>query len=62
MELKLSDPDGFYAALVAAGEGLSDEAAQALLHRLVLLLANQVGDQAVLLDIIAAARAGLPEG
>jgi hypothetical protein len=54
----IPDPDGFYAALVAAHEGLSDAASAALNARLVLLLANQIGDQQVLADCIAAARGG----
>jgi len=53
----IPDPDGFYAALVAAHEGLSDAESAALNARLVLLLANQVGDRQVLADCIAAARA-----
>jgi Protein of unknown function (DUF2783) len=53
----IPDPDGLYAALVAAHEGLSDAESAALNARLVFLLANQVGDQRVLLDCVAAARA-----
>lgn len=53
----IPDPDGFYAALVAAHEGLSDAESAALNARLVLLLANQVGDRQVLADCIAAAQA-----
>jgi hypothetical protein len=56
----IPDPDGFYAAWVAAHEGLSDEESTDLDARLVLLLANQVGDQAVLLECIAEARKGAP--
>jgi len=55
-ELTMADPDAFYAALVAAHEGLSLEASAALNARLVMLLANQVGDGKVLLDCIEAAR------
>ena len=40
----LRDPDGFYAALVTAHQGLSDEASELLNARLVLILANHVGD------------------
>ena len=53
----IPDPDGFYAALLQAHEGLSDAASADLNARLVFLLANQVGDQALLLDCIQAARA-----
>ena len=40
----LQDPDGFYAAYVAAHQGLSDEASELLNARLVLILANHIGD------------------
>ena len=53
----IADPDGFYAALVAAHEGLTDAQSAELNARLVFLLANQVGDQRVLLDCVAAAAA-----
>jgi len=56
-DLNLTDPDGFYEAWVAAHEGLSESESADLDARLVLLLANQVGDLQVLLDCIAAARA-----
>jgi hypothetical protein len=55
-ELTIADPDAFYAALVAAHEGLSTEQSAALNARLVILLANQVGDAKVLLECIEAAR------
>ena len=51
------DPDGFYEAWLDAHQGLDDNASADLDARLVLLLANQVGDQAVLLECIAAALA-----
>ena len=54
----MPDPDGFYEAWIAAHEGLSDEESNALDARLVLLLANQVGDAEVLRACIAEARAG----
>jgi hypothetical protein len=56
-DLHISDPDGFYEAWVATHEGLSESESADLDARLVLLLANQVGDMQVLLDCIAAARA-----
>ncbi|MBI4694874.1 MAG: DUF2783 domain-containing protein [Gammaproteobacteria bacterium] len=52
----LTDPDGFFAALMALHEGLSDAESRRLDARLVLLLANQIGDPAVLADVLAAAR------
>jgi hypothetical protein len=55
-ELTIADPDAFYAALITAHEGLSTEQSAALNARLVILLANQVGDGKVLLECIEAAR------
>jgi Protein of unknown function (DUF2783) len=52
----IPDADGFYEALIAAQEGLSDQEVEAFLLRFALLLANQVGDQQVLLEAIATAR------
>ena len=52
--------DDVYAALMAAHEGLSLEESTALNARLVLLLANEVGDPARIADIIRAARASGP--
>ncbi|MEC9311160.1 MAG: DUF2783 domain-containing protein [Pseudomonadota bacterium] len=51
----ISDPDGFYAELLGTHEGLSDEASTALNARLVLILANHIGDRAVLTEALAAA-------
>ena len=52
----IPDPDGFYDRLIAAHHGLSDEDSAALNARLVLILANQIGDRAVLDAAIEAAR------
>ncbi|MDM0075047.1 DUF2783 domain-containing protein [Variovorax sp. J2P1-59] len=54
-EPHIPDPDGFYAAWLSAIEGLTEARSADFNARLVLLLANQCGDQAVLLDCIAAA-------
>lgn len=55
----IPDPDGFYQDLIEAVQGLDRDAALAFAARLSLLLANQVGDRAVLGAAIAAARKGL---
>lgn len=55
---RIPDPDGFYAALMEAHRDLDAEASRRLDARLVLLLANHIGDQAVLLAAIAEARRG----
>jgi hypothetical protein len=54
-EPRIPDPDGFYAALIGAHEGLSEAQSADLNARLVLLLANQCGNQEVLLACIRAA-------
>ena len=48
--------DDFYAALMAAHEGLSFEESARLNARLVLLLANQVGDLETLRAALEAAK------
>ena len=48
--------DDVYDALLAAHEGLSDKESEALNARLVLLLANRVGDADEVREIIATAR------
>ena len=53
--LNLQDADGFYEQLLDAHTGLSREQSELLNARLVLLLANQVGDARVLRDCVAAA-------
>lgn len=52
----LSRPDETYAALVAAHQGLSDEESEALNARLVLILANHIGDDAVIAEALRLAR------
>lgn len=51
--------DDFYELLAAAHEGLSDEASTRFTLRLMLILANQVGDLHVLREAVSAARGGL---
>jgi hypothetical protein len=53
----IADPDGFFAELVDAQRQLSDHDAQKMLAKLVLLLANHVGDRALLSEAIAIAAA-----
>ena len=48
--------DDFYEALIETHRDLSDEQSQLLNAKLILLLANQVGDARVLAECIAAAR------
>jgi hypothetical protein len=44
----LADPDGFYEELIRAHEGLTKEQSDAFNARLILTLANHIGDRAVL--------------
>lgn len=46
------DADGFYAGLLAAHRGRSEPESHALNARLVLILANHVGDRAVLAEAL----------
>jgi Protein of unknown function (DUF2783) len=54
----LDAPDDFYEALIDAHRELSPAESHALNARLVLLLANHVGAQAVLIEALATAREG----
>lgn len=54
-DLHLEDADAFYEFLLDAHRGLSREQSELLNARLVLLMANQIGDTAVLKACIDAA-------
>jgi hypothetical protein len=58
-ETNVADPDALYAAILAAHEGLSEADSVALNARLVLLLANHIGDREVLDEALATARRSL---
>ena len=60
--LNFQDADSFYEALLDAHLGLSKEESDLLNARLILLLANQVGDAKVLKDCVEAARTLPPQG
>ena len=53
----IPDQDGFYDTLLAAHQGLSEEESHALNARLILLLANHVGDRNTLDEVLRIARA-----
>jgi hypothetical protein len=55
-----ADPDAAFRALVEAHRGLSPQNSRQLDARLILLLANHVGDLEILREAIALARATLP--
>lgn len=56
LEPNIADPDGFYDELLAVHQGLSKEDSDALNARLILILANHVGDRDVLTAALQAAR------
>lgn len=52
----IAAPDDFYAELIATHEGLSKDASDALNARLILVLANHIGDRDVLSQALTAAK------
>jgi Protein of unknown function (DUF2783) len=52
----IPDPDGFYASLLAAHKGLPRDASHALNARLILILANHIGDRTTLDQALSLAR------
>lgn len=59
LEPNIQSPDDFYEALIEAHRGLSADQSGMLNAKLILLLANQIGDLAVLRDAIGKAREGI---
>lgn len=55
-EPRLADGDAFYEALIELHRGLSDAQSALVNAKLVLLLANHVGDDGVVREAMAAAR------
>jgi hypothetical protein len=53
----IAAPDDFYADLLAVHEGLTKAESDALNARLILILANHVGDRETLAEALEAARA-----
>lgn len=51
----IQDPDSFYQSLMTAQRDLDDEGARKMNSRLILILANHIGDNEVLAEAIAAA-------
>lgn len=56
-DLGFADGDAVYQALIDAIGGLEDAEAMKVMAKLILLLANHIGDEAVLQAAIEAARA-----
>ena len=53
----ISSPDDFYADLIAAHEGLGKAESDAYNARLILLLANHIGERRILAEALEAAKA-----
>ncbi|MBL8349798.1 MAG: DUF2783 domain-containing protein [Burkholderiaceae bacterium] len=56
LDPNLIDPDGFYEELIGCQRDLSDEQAELFQARLLLVLANHVGDRQVLSEAMRVAR------
>ncbi|MEM7568986.1 MAG: DUF2783 domain-containing protein [Pseudomonadota bacterium] len=52
-------PDDIYQTLIDAHEGLTDEDSMRLNAKLILLLANHIGDPAVLAEALEAAKSAV---
>ncbi len=48
----IADPDGFYEELIEAQRDMNDARAQAMNARLILVLANHIGDRQILSEAI----------
>ncbi len=48
----IADPDGFYEELIGSQRDMSDEQAKLMNCKLILLLANHIGDRAVLREAL----------
>lgn len=59
IEPNIADMDAFYEQLIETHNGLSEADSQMVNAKLVLLLANHIGDIDVLKDAFAKARAGV---
>jgi hypothetical protein len=59
-EPNLTDPDGFYAELIAAYEAMDEAETAAFSARLILILSNHIGDREVVAQALRTARAETP--
>ncbi|MGT2428675.1 DUF2783 domain-containing protein [Cupriavidus basilensis] len=60
-QANISDPDGFYEELIGCQRDLSEENALLFQARLLLVMANHIGDRKVLTEAMVVARRGLPQ-
>ena len=61
IEPNVAAPDDFYQALIDLHRDLSDEQSELVNARLILLLANHIGDLDVLREAMRRARAGIED-
>lgn len=59
---RIADPDGLYEAIIEAHRDLDEPDARKLDAKLILLLANHIGDAEVVHEALAIARASGPGG
>lgn len=52
----INDPDGFYDELLESHQGLTNKESEALNARLILVLANHIGDRDILRSALDAAK------
>lgn len=55
LDPNIADPDGFYDMLLAAHDGLSAAESADFNARLILILANHIGDRVILTEALLAA-------
>ncbi len=60
-DIRIEDADGFYDELLCLHSGLDESQSNVVHAKLVLLLANHIGDRDVLSEAISIARRGIAE-
>ena len=60
-EPRIEDPDDFYARLISLHEGLDSDQSQSLNSKLILLMANHIGNSQTLDELLAIARSYRPQ-
>jgi hypothetical protein len=60
-EPRIPNPDDFYAGLIALHEGLSSGESNDLNCKLILLMANHIGDREVLFEVLDVMRNYRPQ-
>ena len=57
----IEDPDDFYARLIDLHQGLSSDESNSLNCKLILLMANHIGDRGVLFEVLDVVRNYRPQ-